>query len=298
MSIWLSKEQAENRRELRRAHIRKTARIENCGQGIMSSEPKLTEVTNRAEFFIRRFLERVGGVIDFALRRTPMPRTDMASLIPHLEQAVDENLQHEGQKVIAPNRIELRYDYETYTRMGAARREFLERELTTNIYEYIYNRRYDTSGTVQVKIAYDAFTRGLEVRAEFGEAKPAVLDSPQFNREPAAENVAEKSCEVTLRNLSNKWQARATVKNTSDPVGIGRNTANAVQIKDLSVSNFHAAFVLRNDGTLELADRNSANGTFINGVQLDAAGRRIVRHGDRLQFGDVELLLEVKMTER
>ena len=271
----------------------------------MSGEPKLTEVTNRAEFFIRRFFERLGGVIDFALRRTAVPRTDLAALIPHLEQAVDEHLRHEGQKIVAPNLMTLRYDFETYTRMGAPRREYLERELTTNIYEYIYNRRYGTIGTVQVKIAYDAFTRGLEVRAEFGDAKAAVLDSPQFNRElppaekgvAAPEAVAAKSCEVLLRDLSKKWQAQATVKSAAEPIGVGRNSVNAVHINDLSVSNFHAAFVLRGDGTLELADRNSANGTSINGVQLESADRKIVRHGDRLQFGDVELLLEVKMND-
>lgn len=265
---------------------------------IMSSETKLTELTNRAEVFIRRFFERVGGVIDFALRRTAVPRTDLAALIPHLELAVDDNLRREGQKIIAPNRIELRYDYETYTRMGAPRREFLERELTQNIYEYIYNRRYETTGTVQVKIAYDAFTRGLEVRAEFGEAKEAVLDSPQFNRElPAAEATIEKSCEVALRDAAGKWQVRARVKSNADPAGIGRNVANAIQIDDATVSNFHAAFVLRADGTLELADRNSANGTSINGVQLEPADRRIVRHNDRLQFGDVELRLEIKVID-
>lgn len=280
--------------------IRKTARTENGRLKIMSGDPKITQVTNRAEFFLRRFFERVGGVIDFALRRTAVPRTDLAALIPHLELAVDENLRREGQKITAPNLITLRYDYETYTRMGALRREFLERELTTNIYEYIYNRRYDTAGTVQVKIAYDAFTRGLEVRAEFGEAKAAVLDSPQFNKDhlPAAkvaEAVAEKSCEVMLRGVANKWQSAAKVKSTAEPVGIGRNSANAIHLNDLSVSNFHAAFLLRGDGTLELADRNSANGTSINGVQLESADRKIVRHGDRLQFGDVELLLEVIM---
>lgn len=261
----------------------------------MNSEPKLTEVTNRVEFFIRRFFERVGGVIDFALRRTAVPRTDLAALIPHLEQAVDEHLRTEDSRVIAPNLIELRYDYETYTRMGAPRREFLERELTQSIYEYIYNRRYETSSQVQVKIAYDAFTRGLEVRAEFGEAKAAVLDSPQFNQPlPAA---SAKSCEVVLHNPASKWRARATVKSNSEPAGIGRNVANAIQIDDPTVSNFHAAFVVRTDGSVELADRNSANGTSINGVTIGPGDRKIVRDGDRLQFGDVELKLEVKMND-
>jgi hypothetical protein len=264
----------------------------------MNSEPKLTEVTNRVEFFIRRFFERVGGAIDFALRRTAVPRTDLAALVPHLEQAVDENLRKEDARIVAPNLIELRYDYESYTRMGAPRREFLERELTQNIYEYIYNRRYTTLAPVQVKIAYDAFTRGLAITAEFGEAKAAVLDSPQFNQPPAP----DKSCDVRLRDATGKWQAHAVVryesgKGNAEPVGIGRNVANTIQLDDLSVSNFHAAFILRGDGILELADRNSANGTSINGVQLEPADRKIVRDGDRLQFGDVELQLEVKMND-
>ncbi len=265
----------------------------------MSTEPKLTAVTNRVEFFIRRFFERVGGVIDFALRRTAVPRTDLAALIPHLEQAVDEQLRHEGARIVAPNLIELRYDYEGYTRMGAPRREFLERELTQNIYEYIYNRRYQTLAPVQVKIAYDAFTRGLAIKAEFGDSKPAVLDSPQFNRQAdqQALPVSDRSCDITPRNPANKWQTRATVKSKSEPAGIGRNVANAIQINDPSVSNFHAAFVLRADGNLELADRNSANGTSINDVQLESGDRKIVRHNDRLQFGDVELKLELKLND-
>lgn len=264
----------------------------------MNSEPKqpnLSAVTNRVEFFIRRFFERVGGVIDFALRRTAVPRTDLAALVPHLEQAVDDNLRQEDARIIAPNLIEIRYDYESYTRMGAPRREFLERELTQNIYEYIYNRRYQTLAPVQVKIAYDAFTRGLAITAKFGDAKAAVLDSPQFNQQPAT--IPQKSCNVRLHDAVDKWQAHTMVKTNSDPVGIGRNVANTILIDDLSVSNFHAAFVMRADGSLELADRNSANGTSINGVQLDSGDRKIVRDGDRLQFGDVELKLELKMND-
>src|SRR5437870_12484869 len=105
--------------------------------------------------------------------------------------------------------------------MGPPRREFMERELTQNIYEYIYDRRYQTLAMVQVKIAYDAFTRGLAITAEFGEAKAAVLDSPQFNQPPAP--APDKSCNVTLRDAANKWEARAVVryesgKTDSEPV--------------------------------------------------------------------------------
>src|SRR5574341_1772278 len=141
--------------------------------------PKPFELTSRLEFFVRRMFERVGAAIDFALRRGSGleggASADLATLVAAIERAIEENLKREGSRLVAPNLIELRYDYETYTRMGAARREFLQRELSANIYEYIYNRRYATLGETQVRIAYDAFTRGLEVRTGFGEGKPLVM---------------------------------------------------------------------------------------------------------------------------
>ena len=263
---------------------------------VSENEPKISSVPNRAEYFIRRLFERVGAAFDFALRRGGggEPRTDVAALAAHLEHAVEEHLRTEPDRVIAPNLFELRYDYETWTRMGAARREFLQRELSSNIYEYIYNRRYKLSGEVQVRIGYDAFTRGLEVRAEFGQSKPPVM--PQNEPAHAAAAIAApsvKTCEITLRAIDARWEFHARVASNAEPAGVGRNIANAVVIKDVSVSNFHAAFVIRADGTLEVADRASANGTYVNGVMLESAGKCIVRDGDRLRFGDVETLVSM-----
>jgi hypothetical protein len=265
--------------------------------------PKVAGVPNRAEYFIRRFFERVGAAIDFALRRGGggVPRTDIAALAAHLERAVEENLREEADRITAPNRFELRYDYETWTRMGAARREFLQRELSSNIYEYIYNRRYKTLDEVQVRIAYDAFTRGLEVRAEFGQGQSLVMPQNEPALAVAApariEAAAPRSGEITLRRASptkgpsQEWRAR--LASDAEPAGVGRNIANALVIKDVSVSNFHAAFVLRPDGTLEVADRASANGTYVNGVMLESAGKCIVRDGDRVSFGDFETTISI-----
>ena len=265
--------------------------------------PKVAGVPNRAEYFIRRFFERVGAAIDFALRRGGggVPRTDIAALAAHLERAVEENLREEADRITAPNRFELRYDYETWTRMGAARREFLQRELSSNIYEYIYNRRYKTLDDVQVRIAYDAFTRGLEVRAEFGQGKPVVMpqNEPAIPVAAPARNEAAtpRSGEITLRRASPakgpSQELRAHLASDAEPAGVGRNIANALVIKDVSVSNFHAAFMLRLDGTLEVADRASANGTYVNGVMLESAGKCIVRDGDRVRFGDFETTVSV-----
>jgi hypothetical protein len=254
-------------------------------------EPKPAGLPQRAEYFIRRFFERVGGAFDFALRRGGQPRTDLATLAAHLERAIETNLREDAAGVTAPNCFELRYDYETYTRMGAPRREYLERELSANIHEYIYNRRYKTDAEVVVRMAYDAFTRGLEVKADFGAPKSAVM--PQNEPLPGQAAAPAAGCRLTLRGIATRWESQAQMASNAEPIGVGRNSGNQLVIKDPSVSNFHAAFVLRADGTLELADRASANGTFVNGVMLESAGRCIVRDGDRLRFGEVEAVVSV-----
>jgi hypothetical protein len=261
--------------------------------GAMEKDP---DFVNRIEFLVRRFFERIGGAIDFAWRRGGHSqsggRTDLSALIPQIERVIEANLRRETSRIIAPNLIELRYDYETYTRMGQKRREFLQRELSTNAYEFIYNRRYATLDRVQVKIGYDAFTRGLDIKVDYGEGKQPVVG--KGGSQERLENEPEKSLEVYLHGLATPLDLRARVSSREEPCGIGRNIANILVIKDPTVSNFHAAFLLRPNGTLELADRASANGTYVNGVLIGTGDRMIVRDGDRVRFGDVEMTLTIK----
>ena len=113
------------------------------------------EISNRIEYYLRRFFERVGGALDFALRRplNPQARTDLTALLPQIEQALEAKLRREGARLIAPNLIELRYDYETYSQLTQVRVEYLQRELAASLYEYIVNHRYTTLGNVQVRAA-------------------------------------------------------------------------------------------------------------------------------------------------
>jgi uncharacterized ubiquitin-like protein YukD len=57
---------------------------------------------------------------------------------------------------------------------------------------------------------------------------------------------------------------------------------------DPSVSRRHAQ-VLRRSGSYVLSDLGSTNGTMINGQALQSGERIPLKHGDRVQFGDVEL---------
>src|SRR5437016_4371187 len=164
----------------------------------MSQPEKTTSAASRIEFFVRRLFERIGGALDFALRRplNPQTRTDLTALIPPIERAIEEHLRREGARILAPNLVELRYDYETYSQMGQPRLEFLQRELRTTIYEYIHNRRYATLGEVQVKVGFDVFTHKLTIKATFPDEAPEAAAGSQPDAE--AKPVAQR-CEVMLR---------------------------------------------------------------------------------------------------
>jgi hypothetical protein len=249
-----------------------------------SDLPKDEAITNRVEGGVRKFFERIGGALDFALRRplNPQPRTDITALIPPLERAIEAKLQHEGDKVFAPNLIELRYDYETYQQLTNKRIEFLERELRLSVYEYIHNRRYTTRGDVQVKLAYDMFTRKLTIKAEFPDEAPKPI---------AAQTESAAQAELALK--SKRFELR-TKASSGARISLGRSHDNVLVIEDSTVSSVHAAFTLAANSTLYLTDLGSSNGTFVNGVQIAMGDKTIVRAGDQLRFGEVEVTLEFR----
>lgn len=257
----------------------------------MSNEenPPSEEIANRVEGGVRKLFERIGGALDFALRRpmNPQARTDLTALIPQIERLLDDKLRTEGGKIFAPNLIELRYDYETYSQMPAKRREYLERELRLSTYEYIHNRRYTTKADVKVNVAYDMFTRKLTLKASFPDEVSMPAAAPAQNSEQAATApTITPTFEVNLQNP--KFTLRA--KNSAR-INVGRGHDNGLIIEDGTVSSVHAAFTINANGAIFLADLGSRNGTFVNGVQIPMGDKAIVKSGDKVRFGDIELQL-------
>jgi pSer/pThr/pTyr-binding forkhead associated (FHA) protein len=68
-----------------------------------------------------------------------------------------------------------------------------------------------------------------------------------------------------------------------DTTTIGRITGNDVVIAELSVSRNHAVLRFVDDHWV-LEDRESHNGTFVNGTKIDLP--QALKDGDQLQFGD------------
>jgi hypothetical protein len=76
--------------------------------------------------------------------------------------------------------------------------------------------------------------------------------------------------------------AGKTIPLTQDRVQIGRYDNNDLMLDHPTVSAYHAEVTLRPDGRYELMDRDSRNGTRINGTMIRAA---VLKHGDQITLG-------------
>lgn len=71
---------------------------------------------------------------------------------------------------------------------------------------------------------------------------------------------------------------------------VGRDPGNDLTLDHPQISRFHARLALQGDGTLQITDLNSTNGTFINGQQL--RGTATIPEGATLGFGPYRLLFQ------
>jgi signal transduction histidine kinase/pSer/pThr/pTyr-binding forkhead associated (FHA) protein len=78
------------------------------------------------------------------------------------------------------------------------------------------------------------------------------------------------------------------------PAVLGRGMHTQIRIPDTEVSRMHAV-IQRTAGGFQIADRNSSNGTFVNGV---AVTRKELLHGDQIQLGRTVLLFADDQAER
>lgn len=86
-----------------------------------------------------------------------------------------------------------------------------------------------------------------------------------------------------------------TVLLVHDRIRIGRYPNNDIVIDHPTVSAYHAELVRRPDGRYELVDRESRNGTRINGTPVRSA---ILKHGDQITLGAITVhYLATSMTE-
>lgn len=72
---------------------------------------------------------------------------------------------------------------------------------------------------------------------------------------------------------------------------IGRNEDNDVVVDDERLSPLHAELMCNADGSIQIFDRDSASGTFVNDVRVSS---HTLCHGDRIAFGPLSGKLDLE----
>lgn len=82
--------------------------------------------------------------------------------------------------------------------------------------------------------------------------------------------------------------APTTLESDEENVVLGRQPARGLTVNDPTVSREHAR-IFKRGAEFQVADLNSSNGTFVNGVRVT---RSALRPGDTLRLGSVDLRFE------
>ena len=75
---------------------------------------------------------------------------------------------------------------------------------------------------------------------------------------------------------------------------VGRAADNAIQLAEATVSRHHALIQVDDEGSVQLIDLGTTNGTFVNGNRLAAKRPQALEDGDRVRFGSSYVLKFVR----
>ncbi|MEA2496336.1 MAG: hypothetical protein QOJ29_4247 [Thermoleophilaceae bacterium] len=92
--------------------------------------------------------------------------------------------------------------------------------------------------------------------------------------------------ETLQLTIINGDQAGRTIELNEAELVFGRGSEAGVTLQDANVSRRHASIRGNGDGTAELRDLGSANGTFVNGDRVETG---TLRGGEQVQMGDTVL---------
>ena len=245
----------------------------------------MTEQNNnplaRAESLIKRALHRVGDGIDkrlFHESDDKLSQKEVTDMAARLEAAIESSLSDDerGIRRLAASLYKVQLTFESRDRIGEESRAALERELTDIAAEYITNRRYQTIGDIVVTVEFDLFVKSTTIQTV-----PSARASSDQSARPREEAELQSSNGITHRLL---------IPSGGAPVIIGRAAGVSLRLDDESISRHHCSLARRENGQLVLADLGSANGTMVNGRELQQGSAVEVSSGDVIKLGDLEFV--------
>lgn len=266
-----------------------------------------TKKPTSPDWFVRGILTKLGEMFDQFTGRNWKPSSSLATseLIEKLKKLLDAEAKDEGARgKFVPHNIKLLMQWDKFSTDAESALKKLENELLIAAIDHINDQRYHTFAPMKLEIKNDYFTEGVKLLASFDKfaednerdvaVNVTVPDLKNVIITPVEEEIVEPEketfvIEYALDGAPKKVKLAFEKKERKS---VGRTKENDLAINDESVSKVHAALVLNSDRHLMVADTGSTNGTFINGERIAYGRAFIIKDGDKLKFGTVEVALE------
>lgn len=249
-------------------------------------------IFDKAEGFARRLLERIGSRADSKEAGETLSPREIGEITSRIERLIEAELKEDkkGVKRVAPNRFRVMFTYEDTSRLNSTYIEALAAELKTTVYEYINNRRYETTGPIVVETGSDLFASARVVQALF-DAKAAPPNAGTAVAEAAPPRAAKQVAGSKTLRLEGRGGQSYTLNLAPEgaPSYIGRASASSVRIDDPSISRLHCSLALRASGEIVISDLGSSNGTSTNAKELGEHEARALSEGDIIRVGEIQL---------
>ncbi|MBT3313286.1 MAG: FHA domain-containing protein [Anaerolineae bacterium] len=127
---------------------------------------------------------------------------------------------------------------------------------------------------------------GLEYQASFDDIEPTIIfPAPTSKKMPTKTAVSLPSPNWFLQHGTKEFPIQPGTTT------LGRGKSNHIQVEDIKASRLHAEITL-NDNKLEITDKGSTNGTFLNGQRLKPYEANPVKIGDMISIGKIKLKVE------
>jgi hypothetical protein len=233
------------------------------------------------EGFFRSVLEKMGASLDASFGAADVAARNAAlTLAGQAQRAIEAGVRTEPTGCVAPHLITLTFPFHMQSQMDDAARAAVAETVKTVAESFIRDRRYATLAPVAVRVTSDVFRDAPGVQVGFGDGAPSV-----------AASVSPSGGVKTLRLRDARGaEVFASPLRETCVVHVGRSRDNDVTLADESVSRFHAALTVTAAGVMTVRDLGSANGTFVRERRTPIAGPTRVATGERIFFGDVEVI--------
>ncbi|CAN5380483.1 hypothetical protein BH10ACI2_BH10ACI2_05320 [soil metagenome] len=259
-----------------------------------------------ADWFLRGALTKIGDTFDrFTGRRwTPSSSLATSELIESMKKLLDaEAKEIPGKGKIVPHNIKLKMQWDKFSTDSEAGLKKLEVELSAAAADHINDTLCYTLAPLHIEVKPDYFTEGVKLFVSFdkfdeeGRERELNVTLPGTNEAELGLPAAAQPQDVTETYI-----ARFTLKGSrrdrrlefqpSGRVSVGRSGVNGLVLEDVSVSKIHASLICNAQAQLQVADTGSTNGTFVNGNRISYGKAVVVKSGDHVAFGDVDVVFD------